>query len=103
MRLPLMERHPRTFGRLACLAREPSCSIARPRPFTAAMSNRRFKSITLFRRGGSLPLVMGLVVVTKEIEENVKNQHPDEPDQCDQHPPNKDPLSHRCVYLHRLI
>ena len=50
----------------------------RPRPLTAGMSEVWFDSVMLFRRRESLPLVV-VVVVTKEVEKDVENQHQDEP------------------------
>ena len=71
-----------------------------PRPLTAGMNEVRFDSVLLFGRRESLPLVM-MVVVTKEVEKNVENQHQDEPHQCDHQSPAKDPLCHSCISLHR--
>ena len=64
------------------------------------MSEVWFDFVMLFRRRDSLPFVM-VVVVTKEVEKDVENQHQDEPHHCDHQPPGKDPLCHSCVSLHR--
>jgi hypothetical protein len=59
-----------------------------------------FVSVTRFRRGASLPLVVGVMVVTKAVD----NHHPEELEQepYKQHSHN-DPLCHGCVFFHRWI
>ena len=51
-------------------------------------------SVALFRPGAFLPLVVGVLGVTKDIEKDVENLHPDDPEQRDKQPPDQDYLSH---------